>query len=150
MQDLCRSVLKVSPALVIALALLSDSALLAAQPADETPDEVAPAEAIEVDSGGQATDGMIVVRDAETGEVRQPTAEEMAEVQRLIQQQSPKKRKKTQTMVSHRNGMLSMVLDESYLVTTVVEKDADGNLQVVHHGKGAVPKQIETTELEEQ
>ena len=150
MQDLCRSVLKVSPALVIALALLCSNALLAAQPADETSDEVAQAEAIEVESGSQAMDGMIVVRDAETGEVRQPTAEEMAEVQRVIQRQSPKKGKKTQTMVSHRNGMLSMVLDESFLVTTIVEKDADGNFQLVHHGKGAVPQQIETTELEEQ
>ena len=150
MQDLCRSVLKVAPALLIALALLSGSALLAAQTADETSDEVAKTEATAVESGDQAMDGMIVVRDAETGEVRQPTAAEMAELQRVIQKQSPKKGRKTQTMVSHRNGMLSMVLDESFLVTTVVEKDAEGNLQVVHHGKGAAPKQIETTELEEQ
>ena len=150
MHRTCRNVLRVSPTLLMALALLCSSDLLAAQSGTETPEQNSEAQGAEEKTAGPTTDGMIVVRDRDTGEVRQPTAEEMAELQELIKSQTPKKRKTTERIVQHRSGMQSMVLDESYFVFTVVEQDAEGKYQVVHHAKRSAPERAEPAELEEQ
>ena len=149
MLDTCRTLLRVSPVLLLMLALCGASALLADQ-SDARPAEPNVETTTNESLAAPVADGMIVIRDAETGEVRQPTAEEMVDLQKSLKLRSPKQTRKTPTATQHRNGMLSMVLDESYFVMTVVEKNTDGEYQVVHHGKGSAPEQVESTELEVQ
>lgn len=72
-----------------------------------------------------AQQGLTVVRDAETGELRAPTA---AETQALQSQAAATARRQQPTMVTGADGRQSVYLGNSQHVYAVVRRGADGKL----------------------
>lgn len=82
--------------------------------------------------------GMVVVRDAQTGKLRTPTAAEI----RAIQQQAPSGARVAPpqaTMVTGPGGRRSVRLGENHMVYSVVNRDSEGKLgeQCVHGAHAA-------------
>ena len=73
-----------------------------------------------------APQGLTVVRDAETGELRAPTATENQALQ--AQAAQPSARPAQPALTTGADGRLSVKLDSSHLVYSVVKRGADGKL----------------------
>lgn len=68
------------------------------------------------------TQGMVAVRDRDSGELRAPTADE------ALRYQSPVKRSDTPLVVERRaDGSESMKLDDSYTIYSTVVRNEDGS-----------------------
>jgi hypothetical protein len=77
-------------------------------------------------AAAQEQSGMVVVRDAQTGQLRAPTA---AEMRALAPPASAALRAPAQpALVTHPNGARQVRLGERGLVYSVVTRDADGKL----------------------
>lgn len=74
-------------------------------------------------------EGMVVVRDPQTGQFRPPTA---AELQALLAQPGPKAlaQPKPSPVTIHKNGTLQQHLGESGMVYSVVRRAAGGKLDM--------------------
>lgn len=86
----------------------------------------------ETQAKAESQDGMVVVRDAQTGQLRTPTAAEM----RALQPRTPSTAvaPSQPKMVTGPGGRRSVQLGERHLVYSVVTRGADGKLsdQCVH------------------
>jgi hypothetical protein len=93
------------------------------------------------EQSGMAQSGMIVVRDAQTGQLRAPTA---AESRALAPPPSASMRAQGQpTVVTHPGGSRQVRLGERGLVYSVVTRGADGKLQEqCVHGASAAEKAV--------
>jgi hypothetical protein len=75
-------------------------------------------------------------RDAQTGELRAPTEQEMA-----ARRVAPGQAKRAPLAVkSHGGGMVSAVLGDRALEELVARKDANGKLVIEHSAPGATPR----------
>ena len=78
-----------------------------------------------VDAGAEA--GMRAYIDPATGQLREPTAEEVAALGRRGLRASALS---TKPVVQHADGMLSVELGEEYMSEVVVRRNADGSLSM--------------------
>lgn len=83
--------------------------------------------ALPVSAHAQQQSGMVVVRDAQTGELRAPTAAE-ARALAPAPAASAAMRATSPALVTHPDGRRQVKLGERGLVYTVVTRDADGKL----------------------
>ena len=77
---------------------------------------------------GMAQSGMIVVRDAQTGQLRAPTAAESRALSPAPTASAAMTAPARPTMVTHPGGSKQVKLGERSLVYSVVTRDADGKL----------------------
>ena len=91
----------------------------------------------------QEVHGMVVVRDAQTGELRAPTA---AESRALAPPSTPGMRAQAQpAMVTHPGGSRQVRLGERGMVYAVVTRGADGKLsEQCVHGETAAEKAVKS------
>jgi hypothetical protein len=107
------------------LKICAASALLAASSfavqAADAPQPATPAAPTAI-----AADAQVVVRDADTGELRAPTASEY----QTLQAQGSKLRQLARPLLmkSHASGAVGVRLNEEYMSYSVVVKQADGRL----------------------
>lgn len=92
--------------------------------------------ALTLSTGAFAQAGISVVKDATTGQLRAPTAEEAKTLEALrAQQKSVKRVGKAAagtpvpgTVITHKDGAVEMVMDPENASFSVMTKDAAGNL----------------------
>jgi hypothetical protein len=78
---------------------------------------------------GDRQEGMVVVRDAETGKMRAPTPEELRELRAKAPQSAAVAGTPQQPrVITKRNGSRNVLLGERSMVYEVVTRDADGKL----------------------
>ena len=87
----------------------------------------------------QTQEGMVVVRDAETGELRAPTAEEARPLHPRTNASAAGTAAPAPKMVTGPGGRRSVQLGERHMVYSVVTRGADGKLeeQCVHGAHAA-------------
>jgi hypothetical protein len=79
-------------------------------------------------SAAQEQSGMVVVRDAQTGQLRAPTAAESRALAPPARSSAAMAAPSTPTVVTHPGGSRQVKLGERSLVYSVVTRDADGKL----------------------
>ena len=91
---------------------------------------LAGASAVSVQAHAQQADGMTVVRDATTGELRAPTAQEHAALQQKAQAKAAVSRVAKQVPLQkyHPNGARGVRVTEEFTSSVVAVRNADGSI----------------------
>ncbi len=71
----------------------------------------------------------VVVRDAETGQLRAPTAAEAQALRDSQRQRAPQTASKAPVQRTHADGSVSVELDDSTLMYSVARRGADGTIE---------------------
>jgi hypothetical protein len=112
------------PAAILLAALACGSAFAAPPAAGDTP-QAAPAEATAA--------AKRVIRDKATGQLREPTAAEAADLEAELAAQRPAAPAAPLVVRQHANGMTSVVLGTEQMVTVQARRAPDGRLVRSHN-----------------